>query len=364
MGNDRLIYIRTDGNSKIASGHLVRCFSIALACQSIGMEVRFLVSDRESLHLLKEISGTCELPILQLKTASFDHFDRELPEVVSLLAKEKNTHVIYFIDSYYVTEKYLSTLKPLVKTVYLDDLQSFDYPVDLLINYDVISSADMPSYKDFYQSAGQLLLGSFYTPLRGQFQNRLAHTRKKVSDVLVTTGGSDPCHFCLDLIHYIDDYSASPTAKDLLYVKFHIVIGQLNTDKEELYRLANIFPFLELHENVSDMASLMAGCDLAISAAGTTLYELCALGIPAISFAMADNQLCTAKAFDQVQAIPWAGDIRTSLSEALTKILQFIAENINPLSNSYDKRKAAHNAMRNLVDGNGSLRIAYALREL
>lgn len=108
------------------------------------------------------------------------------------------------------------------------------------------------------------------------------------------------------------------------------------------------------------MASLMCSCDLAVSAGGTTLYELCALGIPTISFTMADNQLTNAKAFDSVQAIPYAGDIRFQQDEVLHRVLHFMTD----MSQNFKSRKNAHETMSRFVDDRGSARIADALLRL
>lgn len=365
MGTDRLIYIRTDGNSEIASGHLVRCVSIAHACVQQGMKVCFLVSDEQSEALLGSLTDRqAVFPLIQLSTAVFDSLEEELPEVLSLLKQNKNTHVIYLIDSYYVTKNYLSTLNPLAKTVYLDDLQLFDYPVHLLVNYDVISPAQMPAYQAAYQNAGQLLLGAAYTPLRPQFQCASVPVRKDVSDILISTGGTDPFHFTLTLINQIL-FSSDPTLiNSFRNLRFHIVIGKLNTDKEALYRIGKEHPHIKLYENLTNIASLMKDCDLAVSAAGTTLYELCALGIPSVSFSFADNQLISAQAFDEAKAIPYAGDLRTALSETLRSIIRFIYNNACSSPSSYNERKTAHTIMNSLVDGKGAQRIAEALKNL
>ncbi len=362
MGTDRLIYIRTDGNPHIASGHLMRCFSIAQQCQRFGMTVCFLVSDKESLSLLEGIPNSDTFSVLQLQTALYHDLDRELPEVKMLLSSQHDTSVtnreiLYMIDSYYVTEHYLRSLSSLVRTVYLDDLRLFDYPVDLLINYDVIPDRQMPLYRAAYRNASHLLLGASYAPLRRQFQNREIPVAETVSNILITTGGSDPYHFCLDFIHKI----RTSNYTDLFgngEIFFHIVIGSLNADRDLLFSLGEKLPFLRLHENVSDMASLMARCDLAISAAGTTLYELCALGIPALSFTMADNQLAAAKAFHEAGAIVCAGDLRKEPADVLQKSILFIKES------SLSNRQAAHAIMRQLVDGSGACRIAQALDKL
>ena len=360
MGTHRLIYIRTDGNHEIASGHLMRCLSIASACQSLGMEVCFLVSEGESYSLLKGfLDSEDSFRIIRLKTAVYDDLEKELPEVSEILHSCPQKPV-YLLDSYYVTEHYLAAINPLAKTACLDDLQLFDYPVDLLVNYDVISGEALPSYKAAYQNAGRLLLGASYAPLRPQFQNRPIAVKEQARSILVTTGGSDPCHFCLRFLQSVQkNPSAWPFAA--AGIQLHIVIGKLNTDKAALYKLPDALPFLQLHENVTDMASLMQNCDLAISAAGTTLYELCALGLPAISFIMADNQITAARAFDAAGAIPCGGDIRKAPGAVLHSINTFVT---SLSQHSYSARKTAHEAMRKLVDGNGALRIAKALGEL
>lgn len=382
MGADRIICIRTDGNSKIAAGHLVRCLSIAQNCLKAGMDVCFLLSDAESFHLLdgfmtEDIRQHPGLSVQVLKTARYDDPEKELPEILTLLSSFSKSEpqagschsVIYLLDSYFVTESYLTAIGSVVKVAYLDDLQLFDYPADLIINYDVIPDHEMSSYRSSYQRAGKALLGASYTPLRSQFEDQKILVREKVSDILITTGGSDPYHFCVELIEKYSltdkDCQTSPT--------LHIVIGRLNDDREILYHFAKEYPSIRLHENITDMAALMSTCDLAVSAAGTTLYELCALGIPAISFTMADNQLVAAKAFDETGAIPCAGDIRKEKDPMFHRIFEFLIQmqenasvSFNPLhaSSGYQRRLHAHRSMQKLVDGKGAMRIAKELLSL
>ena len=390
MGTHQLIYLRTDGNKNIASGHLTRCLSLALACRQLGMDVHFLVSDEESLSLLQSIweswAKTEEkirepftlqtaFAVTKLKTASYDCLEKELPELTALLsapvsgafssaiASTENDmcvtskRPVLLIDSYYVTEAYLSALKPFAAIAYLDDLRLFDYPVDLLVNYDVIPKSERAAC----QNAERLLLGAAYTPLRSQFQGKQITIKKHVGNILITTGGSDPYHFCLSFIHKLKILN-SENPRIFSDTVFHIIIGKLNDDKDALYARARELPFLKLHENVSDMAALMLGCDFAVSAAGTTLYELCALGVPSVSFTMADNQTASAKAFADAGAIPFAGDIRENPDEVLAMILRLIKDFHG--GNSYHQRKSAQAAMRRLVDGSGALRIAQALKAL
>lgn len=358
MGTDRLVYFRTDGNSHIATGHLVRCLSIADACFSLGMKVCFLVSDQESKALLQSFDPACRFPVRILETAVYDDPERELPELTVVLsdsdARVTHDDILLFLDSYFVTEHYLSAVRAVAKVAYLDDLQLFDYPVDLLINYDVIPESRSATYQAAYQNAARTLLGASYTPLRAQFTNLQPYCRDRVSNILVTTGGSDPYHFCLRLIAAFRENSF------LHLCQLHVVVGRLNEDKDKLYKLADELPFLQLHENVSDMASLMTSCDLAVSAAGTTLYELCAAGVPSIGFCLADNQLTAAKAFDEAGAIPCAGDIRKHYEEALDRIMDFVTD----MSENFQKRKATHETMRQLVDGKGAVRIAKEFLQL
>ncbi|MCM1128075.1 MAG: UDP-2,4-diacetamido-2,4,6-trideoxy-beta-L-altropyranose hydrolase [Lachnospiraceae bacterium] len=362
MGTDRLVFFRADGNSQIASGHLLRCISIAGACRALGMEVRFLVSDAESVFLL-QTKLSADFPIIRLTGAAYDQLENELPELLTILGEARKQNPILFLDSYFVTESYLAQIRTLAKVVYLDDLMLFDYPVDLLINYDVISDCNLPSYRSAYQNAHKLLLGAKYAPLRNQFSNRKIPVREKVSNILITTGGSDPFHFCIRLIDFLRQ---TPFWDEAVSsgVTFRILIGYMSPDKTALASLAGSVPALALYENITDMASFMAECDLAVSAGGTTLYELCAVGLPSISYTMADNQIPAANAFASESIIPCAGDIRTSMESVMETVHRFLSQMTEANRDSYAKRKSAHETMRRLIDGNGSLKIAETVLSL
>ena len=415
MGADSVIYIRADGNTEIATGHLVRCLSIARALkkelQDTGMivtgsgssPITFLVSDQESKALLNGFFDCREeFPVRILETARYDDLEAELPELTSLIINRCQTSHCYtpasdgasypvsnapfsslnkpvlLVDSYFVTENYFLSLKTHATLVYLDDLRSFDYPVDLVINYDILTPEAYREYEHSYTFARKRLLGGAYAPLRPQFQSASralpSVSDNKICHVLIASGGSDPYHTTLHLTQYL--LAECPPG-----YCFHLLLGSMNPDRQALCELADrqnlcasASPSAKassviLHHGVTNMASLMQSCDLALSAAGTTLYELCAVGVPSASFIIADNQIASANAFAQNDAIPCLGDVRTN-EESIKKEAAHWVTSMNP----YVKNQAASarllryqnvsKRMQQLVDGNGAIRIADALLAL
>lgn len=359
------VYFRTDGNEKIATGHLMRCLSIARACRTLSVDACFLVSDEKSVSLLEErFTSPAEFPIICLHS-DYQDLENELPALRSILKNAPQNSFRIFIDSYFVTETYLNELRKFGRIAYLDDLLAFDYPADLIINYDV---TEEPAC---YHKAGRILTGASYTPLREQFQNVSYEVRPEVQNVLLSAGGTDACNVIGTLLHKIfaskdallaniDTAHSDHSSGFLKNLNYHIITSRLNSHFQELEQLTSLYPTIRIHTNVQDMAAFMRRCDLGISAGGTTLYELCAVGVPSVSFTTADNQLRAVKTFSDSQIIPYAGDVCTSPKKTCDALITFLKHH----KDSYAERQKSSQRMRAFLDGKGSYRIAAALADL
>ena len=49
-----MVYIRVDMNEQIATGHMMRCLSIADALRDLGEQVTFILADEQAINLLKQ----------------------------------------------------------------------------------------------------------------------------------------------------------------------------------------------------------------------------------------------------------------------------------------------------------------------
>ena len=107
------------------------------------------------------------------------------------------------------------------------------------------------------------------------------------------------------------------------------------------------------------MSKLMCACDLAVSAAGSTLYELCATQTPAVTYILADNQIPGAEGFERHGVLKNCGDVRTCGGEVLAQRL--IGE-VTDLAGRFHKRIEISQKQRDMVDGMGALRMIEALR--
>lgn len=383
------IYFRTDGNSEIATGHLMRCLAIARACAQEGLNVGFIVSDEESAVLLQERFAVLQEFDIRCLHRDYKDLEHEIPSLLSCLAQDtekgkskaaSDRKPWLFIDSYYVSASYFKALRNDFRTAYLDDLQSFSCAVDLVINYDTEEDCD------FYSDASRKLLGAQYTPLREQFRSPAYEVRPAAEHVLLSTGGTDPYRVAESLLRCIYDVPSSCAAPPeiLRSMHYHVLTSRTNTRYGALDALAKKHPSIHIHTNVTEVAALMASCDLAVSAGGTTLCELCAVGVPSVSYLMAENQRIAVEAFTERKLIPCAGDIRpvdfsadsvlsgtgspaspvpcptntgTCNPTVLSRILGFLSD----MAQDPAARAEISAAMRNYLDGTGAQQIARAL---
>lgn len=78
--------------------------------------------------------------------------------------------------------------------------------------------------------------------------------------------------------------------QELKTVVFHVVVGAYHPQGDAIEAFAGTCENVKVHRPCHDMAGLMADCDAAVSAAGTMLFELCAMQVPTVFFQSADNQ--------------------------------------------------------------------------
>ncbi|WRS26725.1 UDP-2,4-diacetamido-2,4,6-trideoxy-beta-L-altropyranose hydrolase [Oscillospiraceae bacterium MB08-C2-2] len=336
-----MLYIRADGNAKIGTGHIMRCMSIAVAARRLGGDCTFITADREMEPLLTQRGFS----VICLESA-WDDLEQE-SEKMQALIRERGIKTL-LVDSYFAAEAYLAHLKTLTCTAYMDDLDEHPYPCHILINYN--RYGEELGYDARYPHT-KLLLGSRYAPLREEFSGLPAKgTAQTPRSVLVTTGGSDPYNVAGKVV---EAAKAHPLLGGLI---FHIVAGRFNAHLPQLLELEKNTPGVKVHTGVEKMEPLMSGCDLAVSAAGSTLYELCACGVPTVLFVMADNQIKGAQALAQKEML-FGGDVRSQESQWLGAII----EGLEKLAGDAAlRRRLSQNAQR-LVDGRGAERIAHTL---
>ena len=336
-----MLYIRADGNAEIGTGHVMRCLSIARDARSKGIPCVFIVADENMAPLLKE-QGFGYICL----NSVWNDLDRETEQMEQLIGQEGIR--LLLVDSYFVTPEYLSRLHQLTYVVYIDDLNAFTYPCSTLINYNLY--ADQMYSSNQYTNT-RLLLGPKYAPLREEFQNLPQRiVRERVKDILVTTGGSDPLNIAGNLVEKAKQHP------DIADLNFHIVAGRFNQHLPMLERLAAKYTGVIIHHNVQRISELMLDCDIAVSAGGSTMYELCACGTPTICFAFADNQMDIVRTFGQTYMTN-VGDMRRNSDMVIAQIIA----GISFLKNDHIVRKQQTDKIRSLVDGQGVRRIINAV---
>jgi spore coat polysaccharide biosynthesis predicted glycosyltransferase SpsG len=189
------------------------------------------------------------------------------------------------------------------------------------------------------------LLGPGYALLRPEFASGRIDGREHripALRVLVTMGAADPYDTTSVVVEALADV-------DLPDIDVTVIVGAVNSRTSATRARAEKAGYRVLTD-VRDMSQLMAEADIAISSAGTTLWELCCMGLPTITIVIAENQRPAAEALEQAGAtlnLGWhqavsGEDVRVAVTDLLT---------------SQKARTRMGAAGQSLVDGRGVERV-------
>lgn len=360
-----MIGIRADANGVIASGHMMRCITIARALADLGEKVTFFMADQESYKQFEGIvsKDTSEIEGLILGS-DYQNMDGELETLKHEIAK-RNISVL-LVDSYAVTSSYFNELSKVCKVAYLDDLHEDNYPVDMVINYSGYSTK--MGYEEGYRfmtgydhKPTKLFLGLKYAPLRKQFYD--TKTDKEIDSsfagkegvhILVSTGGADMCGMLIPLLEMAvsNDWPAKVT--------WHFVVGSLTEGYEKVEETAKVHDNVVIHRAVSNMAYLMKKCKLAIMAGGTMLTECAACGLPTVFYQVADNQRYNVEYWGNISGMSFAGDVSRKIP-GKDKIIDVIKDRVESRLREEEALTTLSEELKKITDGRGALEIAKVL---
>jgi len=309
------LLLRADASSAIGVGHVMRCLALAQAWQDAGGIAEF-VSAELPARLVERLCRE-RIAYTHLHTVVGSEVDATETRA---LAEENDTAWIV-VDGYRLGADYYERVRASGRRVLaLDDMVHVDrYAVDVLLNQNL--SADRANYVGRVDGTTELLLGPRFSLLRREFRTatlaaRLpAHTPRRV---LVSFGGGDAENYTGRILKNL----IGSGRRDLTVV---VLAGAANPHVAALRSLGECAQFpCEVRVNVENVAAVMAWADAAITAAGSTVWELASMRLPALVGALEDNQLAGLPALRAVpifRAWPGAELVTRDLAAELDALL-------------------------------------------
>lgn len=330
------IIFRVDASETIGSGHVMRCLAIAQEWIRRGGSAGFLM--HETLSWLVE----------RIKSEGGEYIPLKRDNSYAVLeACELFSADLICLDGYQFDSDYRKQLysKSLPLIVIDDHVLESPYFADVVVN-------PQPNVRrlDYTDSEDtMLLLGIDFMPMRDEFTAERSadnDTRLSRKHVLINFGGTDPKRLTYRVTEKLLNILSDGSPLDVIVSEQHrdyLLLKRL----EERHKKS-----LHVHAGVNDMAELMKTAKIAISAGGSTVWELVAMHVPSIVVLVADNQRVLER-YDYWPTVVNAMGI--ALDDACEKIVKS-AERLlqdSTLVRSYQDKYAlfdAKNGSKNICD--------------
>lgn len=354
---------RVDASSKMGSGHVIRCLTLAEILKKNNNEVIFLsrlhdgnlndliYSKGFNLHELSK-------PEKNIKSKVKNHIDSysdwlgvsiqdDLSESINIIKNKRIDWII--IDHYSIDIFWEKKIKEFVKNIMIiDDIANREHDCDLLLDQNFF--IDMNSrYDKLIPPKTKTLFGPKYSLISPKF----SELRKKsirannLKNIFIFFGGSDP--------YLLTEKTLEVLSKNnLLFLKLHVAITDSNKRKSEIKKAVEKRGNASLHIQSDQIASIMNLCDASIGAGGMNTWERLCLSLPSIAFSFSNNQKIQLESLSNSHELYYAGDARDISYKIIDrKITNFILK----LKNNIRSNTFTPNLFE-IVDGEGSKKVA------
>ena len=337
------LLIRADSSTATGSGHIMRCMALAQAWKAKGGNATFIsFSDSAPMRSRLEDEGFTVIEVEKPHPHPGDW--KTFAEV---LEAHPDSPVV--LDGYHFDTGYQARIKDSGhRSLVIDDIAHLKrYHADLVLNQNINAVSSIYAC----DPGTVFLLGPRYALLRSEFyeqRNRGREIPDAALRIMVVMGGSDPDNITLKVLQTLKKL-------DLPGLDVRIVAGPANPHQNSLREaIGTSGDSFRLAADVRDMPALMAWADLAVSGSGSTCWEMAFMGLPAVVFSLADNQVGIAKGLHELGIVVNLGPYGTSSGADLSGCLR-------RLIHDREMRREMCRRGRELVDGCGPERVADAL---
>lgn len=325
MVNRKVAVLRADASSSIGVGHIMRSISLGEALIDEGFGVELITHElAPNLHSLASASGIRVVELVGAPRSSED----------AQFILQRNADVIV-VDGYEFTQEFFSVLETsnVAFAVIDDNAETRAQSPSVVINQNPHATKDLYSH---LQGTPKLLLGLQYSMVRKEVRDvSLQHLAKHEGEVFVAMGGADFLGLTSPIVQALAEHS--------LCVK--VAVGHANTKRASVQQIADQFDHVTLIEQQDYVASL-ATAQVAVLAAGSSLWEACALETPSIGLIVADNQAASSTAAAQLgftQVIDCRKGLR--VEELVSAVHAVMSEKFETMRQAAQQRHILEGAM-------------------
>ncbi|MCX5696455.1 MAG: UDP-2,4-diacetamido-2,4,6-trideoxy-beta-L-altropyranose hydrolase [Candidatus Omnitrophica bacterium] len=330
--------IRADASKKIGSGHVMRCLALAQELRKMNNSVIFTAEEMFPYLKARIKNEGFAVQILKFRVG--------MDQTKRLLQYSKHKHARWVIlDGYNFDGQYQRILKNGgLNILSIDDIGRAKFYSDIIVNQNFSASSRLYRNKAIHS---RLFLGTKYTLLREEF-SRLKPLKFKqpIKQILISLGGGlFTDHYVIKILEALDE-----TFTERLSI--NILLGMGGKETHGLSRTVNNSQHLIRLIKPGDFSpEIIRRSGLAISAAGSTMWELSYFGIPTVCIILSKNQEFLAVELAKRRICYNAGWIKETRASDLAGI-------IGRLKNDPKLRRRMSEMMKKLVDGKGRTRIA------
>jgi len=336
------VAFRADASVDIGIGHLMRCLALS----------EELIRRGHFCYFLSKIDND-EL-ISRIKKNNV-HYQKINPNAtlqtdVETLIKFSNENDVDWVitDHYSINSQYIKEIKRNnLKVLSIDDNAQIHYYSDIIVNQNIgAEKLDFSSEK-----YSKFLLGTKYVMLRDELlQKYKREETNKVTKILIMFGGTDPDNVTLKVLRMLECLNES--------VQFLVVTGPVNRFYDDiLYYINKCSMDITFLKGKKKMSDVYLQSDIAISAGGSSCYELAYFGIPNIIIAIADNQVRSAQELNNQNISIYLGKKNEVKPEQLRN-------KIKTLIDDYLLRKNMSEHGKKLIDGKGKHKIVNVMERI
>jgi UDP-2,4-diacetamido-2,4,6-trideoxy-beta-L-altropyranose hydrolase len=262
------VLLRADATPVQGTGHVMRCLTLAEALLSRGHDVHLLTNE-SGIDWLEDILAESSVLVVRTTSNSIDH---------SVIAGIDPLWIV--VDSYEIPAGDISQLRATYKLMAVVDGDDRGIDADLYLDHNL--GAENGAWSE--STRQRLLAGSNFALIRDAIlrQRRPNPWQAKgdISHVVAVMGGSDPTGSIVRVAQALADSDREFTASIVTEQRWRTDVENLLVGRAGI----------EILEPTAGLPQILAQADIAVSASGTSAWELCTLGIPSLLIAVVENQ--------------------------------------------------------------------------